>query len=77
MTYTVSLQEAAGNLKQLIDQLAPGDELVITDEDQPVAKLVSEPKKSAEFRKPGLGKGMITIVEDDQSHLDDFAEYMP
>ena len=26
---------------------------------------------------PGLGKGCITIVSEDDSHLDDFSEYMP
>ena len=28
-------------------------------------------------RVPGLGKGMISIVSDDDDHLKDFAEYMP
>jgi hypothetical protein len=28
-------------------------------------------------RVPGLGKGMITIVSDDEDHLKDFAECMP
>jgi hypothetical protein len=26
---------------------------------------------------PGLGKGYITIVSDDDEHLKDFEEYMP
>lgn len=26
---------------------------------------------------PGLAKGMIVILEDDDEHLKDFAEYMP
>ena len=76
MTVTVSIEEAQGNLKELIAKLAPGDELVIIEGDQPIAKLTSELAKPGEFRKPGLGKGMITIVNDDDSHLEDFAEYM-
>ena len=46
---------------------------------QPVAKLVSElPKPKPALRPPpGLGKGFITIVSDDEEHLTDFAEYMP
>jgi hypothetical protein len=26
---------------------------------------------------PGLGKGFITVVAEDESHLGDFSEYMP
>ena len=26
---------------------------------------------------PGLGKGFITVIEDDEEHLKDFADYMP
>ena len=76
MTVTVSIEEAQGNLKDLIEKLGPGDELVIIEDNQPIAKLTSESKTLGEFRKPGLGKGMITIVNDDDLHLEDFAEYM-
>ncbi|MFG0287835.1 MAG: type II toxin-antitoxin system Phd/YefM family antitoxin [Rhodopirellula sp. JB044] len=76
MADEISIDDAQGHLKDLIAGLAPGAELVITDDDKPVAKLVSEQKKPAEFRKLGLGKGMITIVNGDDAHLDDFAEYM-
>jgi len=76
MTVTVSIEEAQDNLKDLIEKLAPGDELVIIEGNRPIAKLTSESKKSGKFRKPGLGKGMLTIVNDDDSHLEDFAEYI-
>ena len=76
---TVTIQEAQATLVDLIHQLPPGDELVITENNQPVAKLVSElPKPKPGLRPPpGLGKGCITIVSDDDEHLKDFAEYMP
>ncbi|EMI23949.1 type II toxin-antitoxin system Phd/YefM family antitoxin [Rhodopirellula europaea] len=76
MADEISIADARGHQKDLIAGLAPGAELVIADDDKPVAKLVSEQKKPAAFRKPGLGKGMISIVSDDDTHLDDFAEYM-
>lgn len=76
MADRISIDEAQGHLRDLIAGLAPGAELVITDDDKPVAKLVSEQMKPGAFRKPGLGKGMISIVSDDDTHLDDFAEYM-
>lgn len=76
---TVTIQEAQAQLPDLIHRLNPGEELVITENDRPVAKLVSEsPKPIAGLRPPpGLCKGMITIVTDDDEHLKDFAEYMP
>jgi prevent-host-death family protein len=76
---TVTIQEAQAKLADLIHKLMPGDEVVITENNQPVAKLVSEQlkMKSGLRPPPGLGKGFITIVSDDEEHLKDFAEYMP
>lgn len=75
---TVTIEEAQAKLKEIIHRMAPGEELVITENRQPVAKLVSEPSPKPRLRPPpGLGKGMITIVSDDDEHLKDFAEYMP
>ena len=36
---TVTIQEAQATLLELIHQLPPGEELVITENNQPVAKL--------------------------------------
>lgn len=73
----VTIEEAQAKLPDLIHNLMPGDEVVITENNQPVAKLVSE-KPAVRLRpQPGLCKGMITIVADDDEHLKDFAEYMP
>jgi antitoxin (DNA-binding transcriptional repressor) of toxin-antitoxin stability system len=77
MSLTVSVEEAQGKLKELISQLSPGDELIITENDRPIATLSPNPVAERKRRVPGLGKGMITIVSDDDEHLDDFAEYMP
>jgi prevent-host-death family protein len=75
----ITIEEAQAKLPDLIHNLTPGDEVVITENNQPVAKLVSEaPKPKGGLRPPpGLGKGFITIVSDDDEHLKDFAEYMP
>jgi prevent-host-death family protein len=75
----LTIEEAQARLPELIHNLSPGDEVVITENNQPVAKLVSKsPKPTADLRpSPGLGKGFITIVSDDDDHLLDFEEYMP
>lgn len=72
---TVSLAEAQSKLPELIDHLAPGEELVITRDDKPVAKLVAAGLPPP--RRAGSGKGQLTIISDDDEHLEDFAEYMP
>jgi antitoxin (DNA-binding transcriptional repressor) of toxin-antitoxin stability system len=75
----VTIQEAQASLPDLIHKLAPGDEVVIIENNEPVAKLVSEPAKLKRGLRPppGFGKGCITIISDDDEHLKDFAEYMP
>jgi prevent-host-death family protein len=77
MLETITVEEAQLNLKDLIDQVAAGQEIIITKNQQPVARLVSELPKPRLRPPPGLGKGMITIISDDKEHLKDFAEYMP
>ena len=42
MSVTMTLKEAQANLADVVHQLSPGDSVVITENDQPVAKLVSE-----------------------------------
>ena len=73
---TVSLHEAQANLPELIDHLAPAEELAITRDDKFVAKIVGP---AAEKGRPvlGRGKGKRTIISEDDDHLKDFEEYMP
>jgi antitoxin (DNA-binding transcriptional repressor) of toxin-antitoxin stability system len=77
MTTTMAVEDIKLTLPELLDTLMPGDEVILTRNQQPVAKLVSEPAKPKQRPGPGLCKGMITIVADDDEHLKDFQEYMP
>ena len=75
---TVNLAHAKAHFSELLDKVEAGEEVVITENQQPIAKLVSEPPPKPRLRPaPGLGKGIITILSDDDEHLKDFAEYMP
>lgn len=73
---TLSIAEVQDRLPQLIDQLRPGEEVVITRGNVAVARIVGPPLPQS---NGGFGcmKGMLTIVSEDDEHLDDFAEYMP
>ncbi|MEN9672635.1 MAG: hypothetical protein RL553_900 [Planctomycetota bacterium] len=76
MLISITIEEAQASLKDLIHKLNPGQELIITENEQPIAKLISEPQKSQQRPGPGLCKGMITIIAEDEDHLKDFEEYM-
>ena len=73
---TITLEEAQKHLAEIIEKLPPGGEVVITRGDKPVAKLSSAPAGQPR-PVPGRGKGMLTIISEDDDHLEDFAEYMP
>ncbi|HAS50235.1 MAG TPA: hypothetical protein DCS21_00155 [Gammaproteobacteria bacterium] len=76
MSVTITIEEAQVNLKDLIDRLASDQEIILTENQQPVARLMSEPVKKRQPRKAGNCIGMIRIIADDDEHLKDFAEYM-
>jgi antitoxin (DNA-binding transcriptional repressor) of toxin-antitoxin stability system len=74
---TVTIEEAQAKLPELIEQLGAGEELVITRNEQPVARLLAEPSPKHESRKAGSAKGILTVVAEDDEHLEHFKEYLP
>jgi prevent-host-death family protein len=74
---TITLEEAQAKLGELIGRLTPGEEIVITQNKKPVAKLVGQRPSERKTPVPGNCKGMITLAVEDDEHLKDFAEYMP
>lgn len=72
----VTIQEAQAGLSDLIHKLVPGEEVVITENDQPVAKLArTEPKKQWPC-KAGSANGKIWMAPDFDAPLEAFKEYM-
>jgi prevent-host-death family protein len=74
---TVTIEEAQAKLAELIDRLAPGEEVIITRNQQPVAKLVGQERPVRKPRRPGSAKGKLIILAEDDEHLEDFKDYMP
>ncbi len=74
---TITIEDAQAKLPELIGSLAKGEELVIVQGEQVVARLVGDRSERWERPGPGLAKGIFSIVADDDDHLKDFAEYMP
>lgn len=79
MQTTMALEDIKVTLPELLDSLAPGDKVILTRNQQPVAKLVSEAAKPAPKQRPGPGlcKGMITVIAPDfDAPLEEMKEYM-
>jgi prevent-host-death family protein len=73
---TVSIQEAQAKLLELIHQLSPGEEVLITENDQPVARLVPATGIKPQ-RQLGTMRGTVLhMAPDFDAPLDDFKEYM-
>jgi antitoxin (DNA-binding transcriptional repressor) of toxin-antitoxin stability system len=76
MSTVVTLEQAQSQLKELVAGLAEGEEIVITDEHRPVAKLVIAEAPIRKPRQAGSAVGVLSIVHEDDEHLRDFEEYM-
>ncbi|MBE9174309.1 hypothetical protein IQ225_01340 [Synechocystis salina LEGE 06155] len=72
---TITIEEAQATLADLIHNLEPGEELIITENNIPLAKIIPQIPVASKRPGPGLCKGMITINADDDDHLQDFGEY--
>ncbi len=73
---TVSIDEAKVKLFELIHKLKPGDEVLITENNQPVARLTPAVPRGP--RQLGTLKRTVTHkAADFDAPLDDFTEYMP
>ncbi len=72
---TMTVEDAAAHLKRVIDEAAPGDEIVLTENDRPVARLV--PVQKGRRRVRGTAKGQLVHMADDfNAPLEDMKEYM-
>ena len=74
----VSIQEAQANLPDLVHGLAPGDEVVIVENDRPVARIVpavAQPQRPP--RRLGTLRGTVLCMAPDfDAPLEEFNEYM-
>lgn len=73
---TVTLEDAQAQLPDLIEHLIPGEEVVITRNARPVARLVGP---ICESPQPvfGRGRGKVIVLAEDDEHLKAFEDYMP
>ena len=73
---TITIEEAQARLGEVIHRLTPGEEVVITENDRPVAKLVATPVNPRKVPKLGTQRGSVLSMEHFDDPLEDFKEYM-
>ena len=74
---SVSIEEARAKLSELIHKLHPGDEVVITEGEQPVARLLPAAADARRARQLGTLRGTVKYVAPDfDAPLDEFKDYV-
>ena len=71
---SISIQEAGASLPELVRRLSPGEEILITENDQPVA-TITKAASPASTRQLGTMSGSVLHMSPDfDAPLDDFRE---
>jgi antitoxin (DNA-binding transcriptional repressor) of toxin-antitoxin stability system len=74
---TATMEDVQARLPQILDALAPGEEVVITRAGQPVARLTRPTDMPKGVPIFGRGKGTVLYMAPDfDAPLEDFKEYM-
>ncbi len=73
---TLNLNDAEAHLPQIIAGLKPGDEVIITDQGQPVAKLVRSERTTWPCKAGSAKDTTHWMAPDFDAPLEDFKEYM-
>jgi prevent-host-death family protein len=73
--HQVDIEEAKTHLPDLVEAAMSGIEVVLTQDNRPVVKLVPLPP-STPYPRFGSAAGLITMSEDFDVPLEDFKDYM-
>lgn len=73
---TVPIQQAQSNLLELIRKLSPGETLTLTENDAPVATVTPTPTPGLR-PPPGLWKGKVIVLSEEDDFPNGFAEETP
>jgi antitoxin (DNA-binding transcriptional repressor) of toxin-antitoxin stability system len=73
----LTVQDAQTHFSELIANLQPGETVQSVEGEKIVARLGAELEVSRKPRQAGSAVGTLTIVADDDEHLQDFEDYIP
>ena len=76
MSHNIPIEQAATQLSGLVHAMRPGDEIVLTDNNLPIARIL--PVAFPQPRTAGTCRGMLEILSDDAADaLGEFQDYLP
>jgi antitoxin (DNA-binding transcriptional repressor) of toxin-antitoxin stability system len=77
MVTTIPVGQAEGHLVELLRDLGPDDQIVLTEGGRLIARIVPE-GQPATARRPGACKGMLEFLDErDDAMLEHFKAYLP
>jgi antitoxin (DNA-binding transcriptional repressor) of toxin-antitoxin stability system len=73
---TLNLDDAQARLREVVTALQPGEEIVLTDNGQPLARLVRTERTSWPCKAGSAKDKILWIAPDFDAPLEEFKEYM-
>ena len=73
---SLNLADAQARLREVVNSSQPGEEIVLTDNDQPLARLVRAERTSWPCKAGSAKDKILWIAPDFDAPLDEFKEYM-
>ena len=75
---TMPLNQAEGHLVEIVAKLSPGEEIVLTRDDKPVATIRAAPATPREQPRFGTLRGSILYIAPDFDAIPEgFEDYLP
>ena len=74
--HKIALKDAELHLAKLFDEVANGEDIIITRDDGKIFKIVLV-MSNQPYPKFGSAKGLVEMSDDFDAPLEDFREYMP
>ena len=71
----VTLEEAASRFADLVQQAAAGEEIIVTQNEQPLVKI-SGMRRDRPRAQAGRAKGRVWLAPDFDEPLEEFKDYM-
>lgn len=75
--YQVTLEEAAFRLQELVREANAGEEIILIQDNLPIARLVSIPQHRPRAQRGSAKGGILYIAPDFDDTPEGFEEYLP
>jgi antitoxin (DNA-binding transcriptional repressor) of toxin-antitoxin stability system len=77
LVQTIAIQQAKEHLCEIIDKLSPGEEVIVTRDNQPVATIRATPTSGESPRFGTLRGSILHVAADFDAIPEGFEDYLP